>query len=85
MWTAFVCIGFTGIYWGIGDYSLSEAFTISGSSLLTLGFATVDTVSQRILVFLEATIGLGIVALLITFLPSLYQAFSRRETLVGAS
>ena len=33
--------------------------------------------------FLEATLGLGLVALLITFLPSIYQAFSRREAQVG--
>ena len=83
MWVTLVLIGFMGVFWGVGDYGWKEAFTISGSSLLTLGFATVDPVPQRILVFLEATIGLGIVALLITFLPSLYQAFSRRETLVG--
>ena len=83
MWASLVLIGFMGVFWGIGDYSWAEAFTISGSSLLTLGFATVDGVPQHVLVFLEATIGLGIVALLITFLPSIYQAFSRREALVG--
>ena len=83
MWVSLVLVGFMAVFWGIGGYTLEEAFTISGSSLLTLGFAPVDPVPEKILVFLEATMGLGIVALLITFLPSLYQAFSRRETLVG--
>lgn len=83
MWVTLVLIGFMGIYWGTGDYTWEQAFSISGSSLLTLGFSTVEGVGRRALVFLEAAIGLGIVALLITFLPSIYQAFARRETLVG--
>ena len=33
--------------------------------------------------FLEATIGLGLVALLISFLPTIYGAFQRRELLVA--
>ena len=32
---------------------------------------------------MEATIGLGLVALLISFLPTMYQLFSRREVLVS--
>lgn len=83
LWASLVLIGFMLVFWAVGDYSWEEAFTISGSSLLTLGFATVEPVGQRILVFIEATLGLGIVALLITFLPSIYQAFSRREALVA--
>ena len=83
VWVALVLIGFMAVFWGIGDYTWAEAFSLSGSSLLTLGFTTVDDTFQRLLVFLEATLGLGLVALLITFLPSIYQAFSRREAQVG--
>ena len=39
MWVTLVLIGFMGVFWGVGDYGWKEAFTISGSSLLTLGFA----------------------------------------------
>lgn len=49
---------------------------------MTLGFVPVHTFVERILAFSEATLGLGLVALLITFLPSIYGAFSRRESLV---
>ena len=35
------------------------------------------------LIFTEATIGLGLVALLITYLPSIYNAFSERERSVA--
>jgi len=83
LWVTLILIGFMGVFWAVGGHKWDEAFLISGSSLLTLGFAEVDTVPQLLLVFLEATLGLGIVALLITFLPSMYQAFSRREALVG--
>jgi len=83
LWVALVLVSFMGIFWAIGGYGWEESFSISGSSLLTLGFATAETVPLRLLVFLEATLGLGLVALLITFLPSMYQAFSRREALVG--
>ena len=33
--------------------------------------------------FLEAAIGLGVVALMISYLPTIYGAFARREALVG--
>jgi hypothetical protein len=59
-----------------------EDFTISGSSLLTLGFARGDSPLHTVLAFAEATIGLILVALLIAYLPTMYNAFSRRELAV---
>ncbi len=70
------------MFWALGR-TVGDAFYVSGSSLLTLGFAPVDTLGERILAFSEATLGLGIVALVITFLPSIYAAFSRRESQVA--
>jgi hypothetical protein len=51
--------------------------------LLTLGFASDHDGPTVAVTFVEATIGLGLVALLISFLPSIYQQFSRREVLVS--
>lgn len=82
VWLALVSIGYTGIFWALGVESLYEAFKISGSSLLTLGFATSDSLPRTILMFSEGTIGLILVALLIAYLPTMYSAFSRRETAV---
>jgi hypothetical protein len=84
VWLLSVLIGYTCMFWalGVGDGTAFAAFNISGSSLLTLGFATVDGWLQTILVFSEATIGLGLVALLISYLPTMYAAFSKRETAV---
>ena len=42
------------------------------------------TVTLRVVVsFVEAGIGLGLVTLMISYLPTIYGAFSRREALVG--
>lgn len=79
MWMALILIGFMFVYWGAGVQPLREAFILSGSSLLTLGFARDERLAIMVLIFIQATIGLGLVALLITYLPSIYSAFSARE------
>ena len=81
-WYILVLIGFALMFWGIGANSLFEAFRESGSSLLTLGFAASQGVAQTILTFVEAAVGLILVALLIAYLPTMYSAFSRREAAV---
>lgn len=83
VWIALILIGYTFIYWGLGVQPLSAAYVLSGSSLLTLGFAREDALLMMTLEFTEATIGLGLVALLITYLPSMYNAFSERERSVA--
>lgn len=74
---------FTAIFWALGAKSLKIAFAISGSSLTTLGFATADDLPTRAAGIIEAMIGLILLALLITYLPSIYAAFSRREQQVA--
>jgi hypothetical protein len=83
-WLSLVLVGYAGIYWGMGGRSLREAFALSGSSLLTLGFERPADLPTTILVFSEAVVGLILLALLITYLPSIYGVFSRRENLVAA-
>lgn len=82
VWLILVTIGYTGIFWGIGVRPVYDAFLLSGSSLLTLGFAPVDNLAEMLLAFSEATIGLILIALLIAYLPTMYSTFSRRETQV---
>jgi hypothetical protein len=83
VWVAVVIAGFTLVFWGCGVEPFSEAFVTSGSSLTTLGFAAPDSVWLVGVAFVEAGIGLGIVGLMISYLPTIYGAFSRREALVG--
>ncbi|MFQ5611976.1 MAG: hypothetical protein ACE5H9_07560 [Anaerolineae bacterium] len=82
VWLALVTIGYTAMFWALDVRPLARAFTVSGSSLLTLGFATGDMLLHTFMAFTEATIGLILVALLIAYLPTMYSAFSRREQAV---
>lgn len=83
VWLLLVSLGFAGMYWALGVSNWYEAFLLSGSSLLTLGFARADGIYQLVLVFLEATLGLLLIALLIAYLPSMYSAFQRRAAAVS--
>lgn len=83
VWLTLVLVGFMGVFWGLGAPTWRAAFDISGSSLLTLGFATASGLPMTICAFVEAAIGLVLVALLIAYLPTIYSAFSRREALVS--
>ena len=69
------------MFWATG-LPPGEAAKVSGSSLLTLGFATVETPIQTVLAFVEAGLGLVMVAVLISYLPTIYSAFARREAAV---
>src|SRR6266581_3118462 len=82
VWLVLVLVGYMGMFWAIGVGSWRIAFKVSGSSLLTLGFAQVNELPGTVLSFSEATIGLVLVALLIAYLPTMYAAWSRRELAV---
>jgi hypothetical protein len=81
-WLSLILGGFALMYWAI-DTDPREALIVSGSSMLTLGFARPPRLSMTMLSFLEAIFGLGLVALLISYLPTIYAGYSRRETLVA--
>jgi hypothetical protein len=83
VWVALVIVGFTAIHWALGVDPLHEAFYLSGSSLLTLGFEPAPTFATHVAAFVEATLGLGLIALLISYLPSIYSAFQRRELVIA--
>jgi hypothetical protein len=58
------------------------ALRMSGSSLFTLGFATPDGAVPYGIVFAAAISGIAVIALMIGYMPTLYAAYNRRETLV---
>ncbi|UOQ97898.1 hypothetical protein MUN81_22055 [Hymenobacter sp. 5317J-9] len=82
-WEALVSVGYTGLYWAVGEGTWLHCYQLSGSSLLTLG--TIDDFSLvgGILTYSEATLGLLLLTLLLSYLPTIYQAFARRETTVA--
>lgn len=79
IWALGTIVGFVPIYWALGYHDLEESLRLSGSSLTTLGFVDPVGTVESLLVFVEAILGLGLVALLISYLPTIYQLFSRRE------
>jgi hypothetical protein len=81
VWLVLVLAGFTLIFWASGQ-TWDSALLESGSSLLTLGFRTPPHAWSAALVFAEAVLGLSLMALLISYLPSIYNSYSRREAMV---
>ncbi len=82
-WYVLISLGFAAEYWSLGAGDWLTSFRLSGSSLFTLGFANADGLTLAIFEFIEAMIGLLLVGLLISYLPTMYSAFSRREQVVN--
>jgi hypothetical protein len=82
VWMLLVLGGFTAIFWSIGERPWQSAFMHSGSSLFTLGNLVPRQASHATAAMAEAGLGLGFLALLISYLPSIYACYSRRELLV---
>jgi len=79
VWFALLLAGYSAMFFALGGVSPFEAFTLAGSSMLTLGFAMPPDDAGVALSFTAAGLGLVLLALFITYLPSLYGAFQRRE------
>ncbi|SNC77383.1 hypothetical protein SAMN06265337_3966 [Hymenobacter gelipurpurascens] len=84
VWLGVVSLGYTMCYWALGEGDLERCYRISNSSLLTLGSEEPSKHGlANIMSYSEATLGLLLLTLLISYLPTIYQAFSRREQLVA--
>ena len=83
VWLVMLVGAFTMIFYSVEGNGLFDAFATAGSSLFTLGFERPTGVVATTVSFVAAAFGLGVVALLIAYLPTLYSAFSRREVLVA--
>jgi hypothetical protein len=78
-WLVCVVSGYTLMFFALGENTWIEAFTFAGSALFTLGFAAREDLGTVALDFSAAAIGLALLALFISYLPSLYGGFQRRE------
>ena len=89
-WVVILIVGFALIDLALGnDFappldSFPTAFYAAGTGLLTIGFGDIvpTALVTRLIVMASAGLGLGTVALVITYLFSLYGSFQRREVLV---
>jgi len=85
-WVSLALLGYALILWspfadglGRGGDSFGDAIYVAGSSLFTLGFGGDVTGWTRAVVVIAGATGLGLFAVVIAYLPVLYQAFNRRE------
>jgi hypothetical protein len=79
-WLVLIMTGFTLMYLAVTGRSVTGSVELSGSSVFTLGTTSDSRLGPLLLTYAEAGIGLLLVALLITYLPTIYGAFSRRES-----
>ncbi len=82
-WLALIIGAYWLIYMAVATSSPITAIELSGSSVTTLGTTTTTRGAAALVTYTEAGLGLLIITLLITYLPSIYGAFSRRENGVG--
>ena len=85
-WVALLVAGWGAVWWGLqsridGVDGYLDAVYFAGVGFFTVGFGDVlPTVGlARLLVLVEAFMGLVTMALVIGYLPTLYGAYSRRE------
>lgn len=81
-WIGLLVVGFGLLFWGTGSLDLAQAARLSASSVLPLGLAHAFTGTETAIAFLESASGVIVVALQISYLPTLYGSFNRREALV---
>src|SRR4030095_2517947 len=93
LWAGGLILGFGGLHWAIeSPLHAAEARSafgtyiyLSGTTFFTLGYGDITPTAPvgRALAVLEAGIGFAFLALIIGYLPVIYQAFSRREASIS--
>ncbi len=90
VWAVTMVLGFALVHWAFGSHVNSPSGTeadfwtdlyMSGTTFFTLGLGDVTPRGPlaRLLTVVESGTGFAFLALVIGYLPTLYQAFSRRE------
>lgn len=87
LWAALLICGFGLLYYGASagaaaSRALQTCLYLSGTTFFTLGLGDVTPQSsfERAMAVVESGLGFGFLALVLSYLPVIYQAFSRRET-----
>ncbi len=93
VWAAGLVVSFALLYWAAGSAlqtaegrpGLTTDLYFSGTTFFTLGLGDVAPRAPlaRALVVVESGMGFGFLAMVISYLPVIYQAFSRREVSIS--
>jgi hypothetical protein len=90
-WVAGLIIGFALVNWGLHNpittaggpapRDLGEYLYLSGTTFFTLGYGDVTPTGRigRVLAVCESGLGFGFLAAILSYLPALFQAYSKRE------
>ena len=86
-WGGLLILGFALVHWGLSTLpgelgsEFRQCLYHSGETFFTLGYGDVTptTYAGKLTSVVEAGTGFGFMAVVIAYLPVLYQAFSRRE------
>lgn len=89
LWAAILVFAFGLLQWGLNSaisapgkqITFTTYLYLSGTTFITLGLGDVIPLTgmARLLTVFEASMGFGFLALIIGYVPVIYQAFSRRE------
>jgi hypothetical protein len=92
LWACILIVAFAALQWGCESLlkapeAVDTIYTylyMSGTTFFTLGYGDVvpTTAIGRFCAVLEAGVGFAFLAMIIGYLPVIYQAFSRRETTI---
>ncbi len=93
LWAAGIIVSFAVVLWSLGapmsdphgPMTSASLVYASGVTFFTLGYGDVvpNTALARAIVVGEAGLGFGFLAIVIGYLPVIYQSFSRREVAVS--
>ena len=93
LWAQILILAFAMVQWSLplglnplhGMNRFETALYESGVTFFTLGYGDVTphTRITRVISVVEAGVGFGFLAVVIGYLPVLYQAFSRRESIIS--
>ena len=95
-WIVGLVVGFGLLAWGLrdeisinvagaGGINLWTYFYMSGTTFFTLGYGDVTPIGTlgRVLSVIESGLGFGFLAAILSYLPALFQAYSRREVSIS--
>ncbi|MBX9581675.1 MAG: potassium channel family protein [Gemmataceae bacterium] len=87
LWAVLLILGFGLLHYAFGpvDRGLFDDLYLSGTTFTTLGYGDLTPANppSRVVSVVEAATGFGFFAVVVGYLPVLYQAFSRREAFIA--
>jgi len=94
-WTIGLIFAFAMLHWGLrdsiqinagdGPLGFGTYLYLSGTTFFTLGYGDVTPIHPvgRVLAVAESGLGFGFLAAILSYLPALFQAYSRREVSIS--